>query len=175
MMGAELLLNKQAFTGNEIVNNLTDDWWDKTAKYSDWAYKSWMPSAAFVPGSWYWTKVGTAINSKLGIEWLSYIGWGTGARDRQGRPLNIPAALASSVGIKISPRDVEEGFRIWAIQFDKIERELKSEMGRIARDRARGLISDREFDRQRDRVIDKLKKLDQRRGSTFAGEEARLQ
>jgi hypothetical protein len=43
MLGAELALNKQAFTGKPIVNDKTDDIWDRAAKIADWAWKSWMP------------------------------------------------------------------------------------------------------------------------------------
>jgi len=154
MLGAEFFLNKQAFTGQEIVNDLTDDWWDKTSKISDWLYKSLMPSAAFVPGSWYWTKVGNAIK---------------GARDWQGKPYDIPSALLSSIGVKVRPQDIQEGFRIWGIRFGKIERELSSEMGRLARDHARGLISDEEFERQRNRLIYKMQNLGEKARQTFTG------
>lgn len=154
-MGAELALNKQAFTGNPIVNDLTDDWWDRTAKISDWAYKSWMPSAAYVPGSWYWEKVGNAIR---------------GARDWQGKPYDVGNALLSSIGVKVQPQDVQEGFRIWGIQFNRVERELKSEMGRISRDHARGMTSNAEYERQRQRVIDKLTRLAERQKLTFTGQ-----
>ena len=54
LMGAELALNKQSFTGREIVNERTADWWDRTSAVADYLWKSWMPSAAWVPGSWYW-------------------------------------------------------------------------------------------------------------------------
>ena len=40
----ELMLNKQAFTGEEITNELTDTSADKAAKVADWAWKAWTPS-----------------------------------------------------------------------------------------------------------------------------------
>lgn len=153
-MGAELMLNKQAFTGKEIVNDLTDDWWDRTSKVGDYLYKSWLPSAAYIPGSWYWQKVGNAI---------------TGARDFAGKPYNVATAAASSVGIKLQPVDVQENFAYRGIEFDKIERELKYQMSRLARDYARGLVSKDEAERQRERIIDKMRNLNQRRLETFTG------
>ena len=152
MMGAELALNKQAFTGKEITNNLTDDWWDKTAKRADWAWKSWMPSAAYIPGSWYWEKVGNALS---------------GARDRAGRPYDIPQALSSSVGIKLKSQDVKEGFAIKGLDFERVERELKAQMGRLARDRQRGMISQATFESERQRLIGKMQGLASEAQETF--------
>lgn len=154
MMGFELVLNKQAFTGKEIVNTLTDDWWDKTAKVSDWAWKSWMPSAAWVPGSWYWTKIGNAM---------------AGVRDWQGKPYDVGTAALSSLGVKVAPQDVEAAFALRAFEFEKIERELKMQLTRLGKDRARGLLSQRQYERERDRVIEKGKNLMIRRREVFVG------
>ncbi|MGL4441808.1 MAG: hypothetical protein ACRCUE_21375, partial [Bosea sp. (in: a-proteobacteria)] len=92
MLAGELLLNRQAFTGQDIVNDKTDDWWDLTSKVGDWAWKSWMPSAAWIPGSWYWTRIGNALK---------------GATDFQGRPYSVPQAVSSSFGVKLKSQDVE--------------------------------------------------------------------
>lgn len=152
MLGAELALNKQAFTGKEITNDRTDDWWDKTSKVGDWAWKSWMPSAAWIPGSWYWEKIGNAA---------------TGARDRQGRPYSVPTAVASSVGIKLKPQDVQESFFWKGVEFDQVERELRSELGRLYRDHERGLLSKSALERRKAKVLDKLENLAKERKRTF--------
>lgn len=154
MLGMEIAFNKQAFTGEPITNDLTDDPWDRAAKIGDWAWKGWVPSAAWVPGSWYWTKIGNAI---------------TGARDWSGRPYDVGTAVASSLGIKFKPQDVEQGFTFWGFEFDRIERELKMEMGQLARDRARGLLSQGQFERARAKILDKLGTLNERRRDTFVG------
>jgi N12 class adenine-specific DNA methylase/uncharacterized membrane protein/predicted kinase len=130
MLGAELALNKQAFTGKEIVNTKTDDMWDKGAKLGDWAWKSWMPGAAWIPGSWYWEKVGDAA---------------AGARDRSGRPYSLPGALSSSVGVKFKAQDVAEGRRQIKAEFDRVTRELDMQKSRLIKDRGRGLISEDRF------------------------------
>lgn len=152
MLGAEIMLNKQAFTGKEIVNDLTDDWWDRSAKIGNWAWKSWMPSAAYVPGSWYWERVSNAAS---------------GVRDWSGRPYDLPQAISSSVGVKLKPQDVREGFAIHGREFEKVERDLKSQMSRLGRDRARGAISDRAFKQQRQRLIDKMQGLNRKAQETF--------
>jgi uncharacterized membrane protein len=130
MLGAELALNKQAFTGKEIVNTKTDDMWDRAGKVGDWAWKAWMPSAAWIPGSWYWEKIGDAAS---------------GARDRMGRPYSVPSAVASSVGIKVKPQDITEGVSRQKYEFDRLNRELDAQKRQLARDKSQGKISDRRF------------------------------
>ncbi|MEQ9131109.1 MAG: LPD1 domain-containing protein [Salinisphaeraceae bacterium] len=154
LLGAELMLNKQAFTGREIVNHEADDWWDKTGTIADWAWKSWMPSAAWIPGSWYFSKLGDAM---------------TGARDYQGRPYDLGSAALSSVGVKLKPQDVDEGFFWKGVEFDRVERELKARMSRIGRDYNRGLISRDAHQKRQQRVIKKLSNLNEKRRETFNG------
>lgn len=93
MIAAEFALNKQAFTGRELTKE-TDTGIEKTSKVADWLYKSWMPSAAYIPGSHYWDKTGAALTDSL---------------DRMGNPVSVPEALFSSVGIKIQSHNVELG------------------------------------------------------------------
>ena len=145
MLAAELLLNKQAFTGREISNDLTDDWWDRSAKLGDWAWKSWMPSAAWIPGSWYFEKIRRAAK---------------GARDYEGRPYSVPQAVASSVGVKLKPHDIDSALVIWGLEFDRIDRELKSQISRLDGDLDRGLISQRTHDREMRRIFEKFDRLD---------------
>jgi hypothetical protein len=148
MLGAELMLNRSAFTGRDIVNERTDDAWDRTGKIGDWAWKSWMPSAAWVPGSWYWAAIGRAME---------------GARDYAGRPYSLPQAVSSSFGVKIKPQDVEQNFANWAREFNRIERDLRFEMRTLGRDRERGLISTSAFRREQDRLLRKFRNLATRR------------
>jgi hypothetical protein len=144
MIGAELFLNRQAFTGQEIVNTKTDDFWDRTLKRADHLYKSWMPSAAWVPGSWYWEKVANAAK---------------GATDRQGRPYSLPLALTSSVGVKLKPQDIDDAMSWKAYEFDQVERALETEARRLGMRQQRGLISEAEFNRAMQRIIEKKQKL----------------
>ena len=144
MMAAELMLNKQAFTGKEIVNDKTDDLWDKSAKIGDWAYKSWMPSAAWIPGSWYWEKIANA---------------GRGATDRSGTPYSLPAAFASSIGIKIKPQDIDQNFASRQYEFNLVERALRREMSQANYQRQTGRISQAEFEAVRERIKAKLGRL----------------
>lgn len=154
MLAAELALNKQAFTGREITNDRTDDWWDKTSKVGDWAWKSWMPSAAWIPGSWYWERIGNAV---------------TGARDSQGRPYEPANAIPSAFGIKLKPQDVEEAFFWKGVEFDRVERDLRAELRSLGRDYDRGMLSQSAYERRQQRVLDKLENLGRERERTFVG------
>lgn len=148
MIGAELFLNRSAFTGDEIVNKKTDDLWDRMNKRGEHLYKSWMPSAAWVPGSWYWTKVENAVK---------------GATDAQGRPYSTLGAVSNAFGIKVKPQDVENG-RFWkAYEFSKVEQALKAEAGKIVRQHKRGLISDSAFNRAMNDIMAKRERLNQKR------------
>jgi N12 class adenine-specific DNA methylase len=132
MIGAEIALNRSAFTKQEIVNDKTDDWWDRQGKRADHLYKSAMPSAAWVPNSWYWEKIENAVK---------------GATDRQGRPYSLPLALSSSVGIKLKPQDVDDALDFKAYQFKKIEEELAKEARRLSGRKDRGIISESAFNK----------------------------
>lgn len=152
MIGAELFLNRSAFTGKEIFNDKTDDIWDRTGKRVDHLYKSWMPSAAWVPGSWYWQKVENAVK---------------GATDRQGRPYDIGLALSSSVGIKLKPQDVEEGLSWKAYEFRQVERALAAEARRLQRQAARGLVSEAELNRAMQKILEKRERLQKKAAETL--------
>ncbi|KQT54617.1 hypothetical protein ASG43_03255 [Aureimonas sp. Leaf454] len=144
LLGFELALNKQSFTGEEITNDETDTFGEKAAKIGDYLWKSWLPSAAWIPGSWYYTKLQNAA---------------TGATDAQGRPYDLPSALASSVGIKLKPQDVESGIQWQYRDLKKVETELRAEARRLARQRERGLISQSAFDAGMATYMEKMGRL----------------
>ncbi|MCC6775623.1 MAG: strawberry notch family protein [Hyphomicrobiales bacterium] len=152
MIGSELALNRAAFTGRNIFNTQTDDWWDRQAKRGDHLYKSWMPSAAYIPGSWYWERVGNAIK---------------GATDRQRQPYSIPLALSSSVGVKLKPQDVQDAMAKKGQEFARIERALKDEARLITQHHQRGLISEAEFGREMNAIMKKMERLGEKARETF--------
>ncbi|TIW23769.1 MAG: hypothetical protein E5V63_24210 [Mesorhizobium sp.] len=151
MLAFELALNKSAFTGDPIRNELTDTWWDAAGKTGDYLWKSWLPSAAWVPHSWYWTKIENAAK---------------GATDAKGRPYSLPEAIASSVGVKLKPQDVETGLFWHYKDIKDADQALRAEARTLARQRERGLISQKAFDAgmqslldKRDRLVERVKEL----------------
>jgi hypothetical protein len=146
MLAAEVFLNKQGFTGEEITTE-TDTWPEKGGKVGNYLWKAWMPSAAWVPGSWYWQKIGNALS---------------GATDASGRPYDVPSALASSVGIKMKPQDVEQGLHWQGFGLVKIEQQLKAEARRLGRQRERNLISQSAFDDGMAALMEKMERLQEK-------------
>lgn len=148
MAGAELALNRSAFTGEDIVNPLTDTAGDRVNKVADYLWKFWLPSAAWVPGSWYWTKLEQAA---------------TGGLDALGNPMSVPKAALSSIGIKVRSQDVDNAFYWRAFEYEMVEKELEKQGRAIGRQRERNLISEAEYQRQMESVGQKLDTLAERR------------
>jgi len=144
MLGFEFALNKQAFTGEEIVSRDTDTTGEAAAKTADWLYKSWMPSGAYVPGSYYWEKVWRASD---------------GARDILGRPYSVPQALLSSLGIKVQPHDVRLGYAFRSRDLAAQARTIDSDMFRAQSDLDRGIIDRGEYLKIRARAKRKMLRL----------------
>ena len=149
VVGMELaVFNRSAFTGDEIYNPLTDTLGERLGKSADHLWKSWMPSAAWVPNSWYQERITNAM---------------IGARDRQGREYSVPQALASSVGIKLRPQDVRQQMAWRAADFDRAQRALQLEARQILDARSRGMISEAQFHRRMENATRKLEQLADRR------------
>ena len=153
MLAAELALNKQAFTGKEIVNRDTDTGLEQTAKVAGWAWRSWMPAAPYIPESWYWQKIERALR---------------GGRDQLGREYGIGYALASSMGIKLKPHDVNLGYYYQKRDIDRKIGDLKFELRRAASDYNRNIIDKGEFERQQENIRRKLLRIKQLTEENFS-------
>ena len=146
MLASELFLNKQGFTGEPITKPATDTPFEEAEKIGGWAWKSWMPSAAWVPGSWYWDKIWRAAE---------------GGKDVLGRRYSIPQAFASSMGIKLNPQDVELGLAWHALKLRQARSEIEFEARQLQRDRARNLITPADYARGMQRIREKMLLLEQ--------------
>ncbi|MCH8503177.1 MAG: hypothetical protein LAT50_02500, partial [Ectothiorhodospiraceae bacterium] len=144
MLGAELFLNKTAFTGDEIVNPLTDDWWDRSRKRGDWFWKAWMPSAAWIPGGWHNDSIVRAA---------------TGGLDSRGRPYSVTEAVLGAHGIKARGHDVDLGYRFRALEIERTRRGLENDGRTMSRNLERNLISRSQYDREMERIRRKIERL----------------
>jgi hypothetical protein len=129
MIAAELMLNRQGFTGDEITNELTDTAGEKAAKVASFLWKSAAPSAPWIPGSWYADKIMAAA---------------TGELDPRMRESSVPLALANSFGLKLKPHDVMLNRQYAMMRLDAVDRALNTQLNALARDYARRRI-DLEF------------------------------
>jgi hypothetical protein len=163
MLGAELFLNRQSFTGKDITNSLTDSWMDKGAKVGDWAFKAWMPNALWIPNSW--------SNARMMNAW-------NGATEADGRSYSMPLALAASVGIKLKPQDVDQGYFWQFFELKKAQQALRAEARSFGRQLERNIISQAQYERSVERIVSKLGELSargealaKRQGSGSAGDD----
>lgn len=143
MLAHEFALNKQAFTGKEITSQ-TDTAAQKLSKTADWLYKSWMPSAAYIPGSYYFDKIVTAWD---------------GGRDILGRPYSVPQALLSSFGVKVQPHDVQLGLTFKSRDLAAEARLIRAEARRSEMDYERSIITFEEKTKTLKRAEQKMKVL----------------
>ena len=126
-LGAELMLNRSNFTGKNIVEPKTDDARTSAGKIGDYLWKSWMPSAFWIPGSWYQQKIIAALG---------------GARDPiTHAPLDPLQALVSSFGIKVGSVDLNQAKYYRHAAYSRIEMELSFLQNRIIDDFKRKAIS----------------------------------
>jgi len=144
MLAGELALNKQAFTGKEIVDSKIDTTGESAAKLGGWAWRSWMPAAPWIPESWYWQKIERSIK---------------GGRDMLGREYGIGYAFLSSAGVKLAPHDVKYGLSWHARDIDQIQRALSSQMFQLESDKKRNLIDGQEYLKQKQVIKRKMENL----------------
>lgn len=145
LLAFEFFLNKQAFTGKPITNDLTDTTIEKAGKVADWGWKSWAPNAPWIPGSYSWEKIGRAAR---------------GAEDpATGDAYSMREALLSTVGIKAKPLDVERAARFRLLDFQRERRALEDELKSAQRQKQRRILSDDEFEKVRERVKRKIERV----------------
>jgi len=152
MIAAELSLNKQAFSGREIINRKTDEWDDIVQKDAMYLWRSWMPSAPWVPGGWYWDKIGRSV---------------TGGRDVLGNEYSLPMAALSSTGIKIKSHDVDLNFSYKGREIQSVIRALTWQMKDLERDKARNLINEGQYQKEKESIKRKMKNLEADAKETF--------
>lgn len=127
-----------------MVNRDTDTTPEQMAKTADWLYKSWMPSVAYIPGSFYWERMGSAVGD---------------AGDILGRPYSVPQALLSSLGIKVQPHDVGLGCEFRSRDLAAQARQVEADVRRAQSGMQRNIINKAEFNKIRSRARRKMERL----------------
>jgi hypothetical protein len=146
-MGFEFVLNKTGFFGEEIVDPLADDWVIGTQKTLDWIWKSYGPSAPWIPYSYYWDKISIASS---------------GGRDRLGRDYEVLPAMASSFGIKIAPQDVEYGIALKAMGIERTVEAIRHKLNFLEKDYWQGKMSKSSYEGTKARYMKRLMHLDEK-------------
>lgn len=136
MLAAELVLNKSAFTDAEIFTASMSAS-EKADTWLSYAWRSFGPAAAAVPGSYYWDKIQASLMGEL---------------DFQREALSLPDALASSVGLKFKtlPSDLQRDFR--ELDLKRQQELLRERARRYVKDLDRNRITEDQYDRLMDQV-----------------------
>lgn len=147
-IAAEIMSNRDAFTGHEIYNDVLDGASQVAAKYMEHAWREIAPSLA--PGGYGWSKLQTGLMNSV---------FGKDVRDWADRPLELSTAVMSSIfGIKMTPA-AEQQLKAFEVRTRRnIARAVGDEIGRLKIKRRRNEIDDQEF---RDQV-EKLKELERK-------------
>jgi hypothetical protein len=88
-----------------------------------------MPSAAYIPGSWYWDRT----FGRLALD--------DTPRDSRGRPEDLTRSIAASFGVKVRAIDVEQGYEIQIGALKKTISGFQEEMRQLNRERERKHIN----------------------------------
>lgn len=150
----EFALNKTSFFGEQIVDWEADDGVIATQKTFDWLWKSYGPSAPWIPYSYYADKLMIA---------------GRGGRDRLGREYSIPEALASSVGIKLARHDVSYGMALKALEIERKVKAIRHHLNFLEKDYWQGKIQKSTYEGLKNRYIRQLQRHEEKAKELFGG------
>lgn len=148
-LGAEILTNKESFTGRPIYNELIDGQAKVLQKYAELAWRELTPSLA--PGGYGFNKMKTGIKNSV---------FGGDERDWADRPIDFQtAALSTLFGIKLSPANEEKLMQFeYGVRQD-ISRGIQVEVSKLKTKLKRNAITKAEFDDQAKELYDLKRKL----------------
>ena len=147
-MAADVLWNRVAFSGEDIVNREIDTFGEATEKTAAYLWRAAMPNLPFLPGTWSYKRLNQAIGDE---------------RDIFGRQYSIPIAMIKSFGPNIKPQDPEYQYMMRQFDFRREMKELKRRMYQISSDRSRGRISKERFRRELKDFQGRMQELSERK------------
>ena len=155
VLGFELYFNHNSYFNEPIYNDVLADRGERFEARAGHAYKAWMPSAPWVPGSWYFDKIRRAsgLDSDNGKPGLQF----------GGEPYTMSEALWSSVGVKLKPQDVDANFAIWDYRHGQSLREISAERSGAKRQFERGLINREQYTQSLQKLREMERELQDKR------------
>jgi len=156
-----MIWNKDPFFGKDIVDK-NDTSAEAAAKRGKWLWQQFAPAVAI--GNYHWDRALNVLANVTGQEVLGYTGTG-----KDGLPVQPGYAAMQTVGVKARQIDLELSEQINKAQQQKLIRDLEAEMRQIDRLAAKGAISEKTADAQRE--LQQIKKQRLREGLTVEGEE----
>jgi hypothetical protein len=155
-----MIWNKDPFFGKDIVDK-NDTSAEAAAKRGKWLWQQFAPAVAI--GNYHWDRALNVIANVTGQDILGYTGTG-----KDGLPVQPGFAAMQTMGIKARPIDLELSEQINKAQQEKLIRDLEAEMRQIDRLAAKGAITEKNADAQRE--LQQIKKQRLREGLTVEGE-----
>ena len=146
-MAVDMMWNREAYSGNDIVNREIDTNVEASAKRLTYVWRSAMPNLPILPGTWSWKMLDQAISDE---------------RDIFGRQYNLPIAALRTLGPKLKPQDSEYQYMLRIFEARRALKELRRRAYQLQSDRERRRITKAVLDKGMDDVRVRTKKLTER-------------
>lgn len=156
-----MFLNRDSFTGRDIVDKEIDTDMEAAKKRGAWLWKQWTP--AITAGNYHWERTMQAAATANGGELPAWVpdllgGDSTGV-GKDGVAVTPGRAALNTIGIKIRPIDLDRSEVINESQKERLMREIDARVRSLQRQHRAGAISDRTLDKERDIAIEKKDRL----------------
>ena len=144
---AEVWINRSAYSGDDIVNRMVDTEMEAAEKRMVYLWRSMMPNATWIPGSWNWKMLTGSL---------------AGETDIFGRAYDPVIAGIRQVGPRLYPFDLDAQRAYRAMEITREMQEYRRKARELAMDRNQNRIGQRAYDRGISRVQDGLARLQER-------------
>ena len=152
-IAGEVLYNRSQFSGQDIVNDMTDTGTDKTFKRMSYLWRAAIPNIGFLPGTWNYENLTRAFGDDV---------------DLFGRQYSPTTALIRQFGPKLYPFDKDAQMVSRMFEVNKEMQALQIELSQKARLHSRNRISDSQWARDQKQFQVKIGRLTER-VQEFAG------
>ena len=153
-IASDLLSNRVAFTGQDIVNRDIDTASEAFGKRLGYVARAVLPNAPWIPGSWSVDRIMRALGDE---------------RDFRGRQYSEAQAIVRSFGPKISTFDVDNEKLMRAFEFRRQDRAYQERLYKLRMDYGRGRMSEANFRKSVEQVFDGLRRVQEKRAAVFGG------
>ena len=143
-IAADLLWNRVAFSGEDIIDREIDTPVDQAVKQALYLWRAILPNAPWIPGSWSWKLLAQAAS---------------GERDLFGRSYSMTTALIRQMGPKVKPHDPEYQIMLRSMEMQRKMRKHRANMRKAGRDFARQRIDREQLEGRVEKSVKAIKKL----------------
>ena len=146
-IAGEVLYNRSQFSGQDIVNDMTDTGTEKSLKRMSYLWRAAMPNIGFIPGTWNYKNLTRAFGDDV---------------DLFGRQYSPVTAIVRQFGPKLYPFDKDAQMVSRVFEINKEIQALQTELSQKARLNSRNRISDSQFTKDQAKFQKKIGRLTER-------------